>query len=46
MAKMLSNYATNVLGKEPADVIVPEFSDVSEKLNEEYGNAVDLDYQL
>ena len=46
MAKMLSNYATNVLGKEPADVIVPEFSDVSEKLNEEYGNAVDLAYQL
>ena len=46
MAKMLSNYATNVLGKEPADVIVPEFSDVSEKLNEEYENAVDLAYQL
>ena len=46
MAKMLSNYATNVLGKEPADIIVPKFSDVSEKLNEEYWNAVDLAYQL
>lgn len=46
MAKMLSNYATNVLGKEPADITVPKFSDVSEKLNEEYWNAVDLAYQL
>jgi hypothetical protein len=46
MAKMLSNYATNVLGKKPENIIVPEFPDVSEKLNEEYGNAVDLAYQL
>ena len=46
MAKMLSNYAINVLGKTPANIIVPRFSDVSEKLNEDYGGAVDLAYQL
>ena len=46
MAKMLSNYAINVLGKQPANVKVPKFSDVSEELNEDYGWAVDLAYQL
>jgi hypothetical protein len=37
MAKMLSNYAINVLGKKSANIIVPKFPDVSEELNEEYG---------
>jgi hypothetical protein len=37
MAKMLSNYAINVLGKKPANTIVPKFPDVDEKLNEDYG---------
>ena len=46
MAKMLSNYAINVLGKKPANIIVPKFPDVSEELNEEYGWAVTLAYQL
>jgi hypothetical protein len=36
MAKMLSNYAINVLGKEPANIIVPRFPDVSNQLNEDY----------
>ena len=46
MAKMLSNYAINVLGKEPANIIVPRFPDVSNQLNEDYWWAVDLAYQL
>ena len=46
MAKMLSNYAINILWKKPANIVVPNFKDVSEKLNDEYGNAVDLAYQL
>ena len=46
MAKMLSNYAINILGKKPANVVVPNFPDVSEKLNEDYGWAVNLAYQL
>ena len=46
MAKMLSNYAMNILWKQPANIIVPNFQDVPEKLNEEYGKAVDLAYQL
>ena len=46
MAKMLSNYAINILGKKPANKVVPKFSDVSDKLNEDYGWAVDLAYQL
>jgi hypothetical protein len=37
MAKMLSNYAINVLGKKPANTIVPNFPDVSSQLNEDYG---------
>ena len=47
MAKMLSNYAINVLWKEP-DVSkwVVKFDDVSNNLNKEYGNAVILAYQL
>ena len=46
MAKMLSNYAMNVLGKKPANIIVPNFPDVSSQLNEDYGWAVTLAYQL
>ncbi len=46
MAKMLSNYAINILGKKPANKVVPRFPDVSLQLNEDYGWAVDLAYQL
>ena len=46
MAKMLSNYAINVLWKKPANKVVPKFPDIDEKLNEDYGWAVDLAYQL
>lgn len=46
MAKMLSNYAINILGKKPANKVVPNFPDVSKKMNEDYGWAVDLAYQL
>ena len=46
MAKMLSNYAINVLGKKPANKVVPKFPDVDQKLNDDYGWAVDLAYQL
>jgi len=46
MAKMLSQYAINVLGKTPADVEVPNFVDVSADLDAEYGNGVTLAYKL
>ena len=46
MAKMLANYAMNILGKKPANTIVPKFPDVSEKLDDEYNWAVTLAYQL
>ena len=46
MDKMLSNYAINVLGKKPANIIVPNFSDITTKLNEEYDFWVTLWYQL
>ena len=46
MAKMLSNYAINVLWKKPENIKVPEFYDVSEKLNNDYWWAVNLAYQL
>lgn len=46
MAKMLSNYAINVLWKKPENKPVPNFPDVDKKLNEDYGGAVDLAYQL
>jgi hypothetical protein len=35
-----------VLGKKPANTIVPNFPDVSSQLNEDYGWAVTLAYQL
>ena len=46
MAKMLSNYAINILGKKPVNKLVPGFPDVSIQLNQDYGWAVDLSYQL
>ena len=45
-AKMLSNYAINVLGMKPDTSKTPHFWDVSAKLNAQYGNAVTLSYQL
>ena len=46
MAKMLSNYAINVLGKKPSNVAVPNFPDVTPQLNADYDNWVTLAYQL
>ena len=46
MAKMLSQFAINVLGKKPNNSAVPNFTDVSKKLDEDYGWAVTLAYQL
>ena len=47
MDKMLVNYAINVLHMVPDTTReVPNFPDIDEKLNEEYGNAVTLWYQL
>ena len=47
MAKMLSQYAINVLGKTPdTSKVVPTFSDVTPELNQEYSDAVTLAYQL
>ncbi len=46
MAKMLSNYAINVMWLKPDDSRVNKFKDVSDKLNAEYNNAVTLSYQL
>jgi hypothetical protein len=47
MAKMLSNYAINVLWKNP-DITkwTHVFNDVTDKLNKQYDNAVTLSYQL
>ena len=47
MAKMISNYAINILWRNPnVSKWVIRFDDVSSKLNKEYGNAVTLAYQL
>ena len=46
MAKMLSNYAINSLGRKPDISIVPNFKDVSSKLDADYNNWVTLAYQL
>jgi hypothetical protein len=47
MAKMLSNYATNVLWKEPdASKWTVKFNDVTNKMDEQYDNAVTKAYQL
>jgi hypothetical protein len=47
MAKMLVNYAINVLWMKPDTTKqVPNFWDVSEQLNKDYWDAVTLAYQL
>ncbi len=46
MAKMLSQYAINVLWKRPYNSYVPRFSDVSTSLDAQYDNWVTLAYQL
>jgi len=47
MAKMLSQYAINVLWKEPdLSKWTVKFNDVSNKMDENYDNAVTLSYQL
>ena len=46
MAKMLSNYAINVLWQQPTKNVVPKFNDISDQLNKQYDNAVTLSYQL
>ena len=46
MAKMLSQYAINVLWMKPDGTRVKKFNDVSNKLNTDYGNSVTLAYQL
>ena len=47
MAKMLSQYAINVLGKTPdTSIVVPNFPDVDAKLDADYNNWVTLAYQL
>jgi len=46
MAKMLSQYAINVLGQKPANLVVPKFNDVTDKQNSDYDDWVSLAYQL
>ncbi len=46
MAKMLSQYAVNVLWQKPANIIVPNFSDIPKELDDEYDYWVTLAYQL
>ena len=47
MAKMLSQYAINVLGKAPDTTkVVPNFPDVSAELDAQYNSWVTLAYQL
>ena len=46
MAKMLSQYARNIIGKVPANVDVPEFSDITNELDEQYNYGVSRAYKL
>ena len=46
MAKMLSNYAINVLGKEPDTSKAPHFWDISKETDKQYDNWITLAYQL
>ena len=46
MAKMLSQYAINILWMEPDESRIAEFSDVDENLDSEYDDWVTLAYQL
>jgi hypothetical protein len=47
MAKMISNYAINVLWQEPdVEKWVPDFKDVTAQMDKQYDNAVTKAYQL
>ena len=46
MAKMLSQYAINVMWKQPNKNINNQFNDVSDEQNSKYDDAVTLSYQL
>jgi hypothetical protein len=46
MAKMLSQYAINVLWQKPANIITPKFNDVTDKQNSDYDDWITLAYQL
>ena len=46
MAKMLSQYAINILGKTPDTSKVATFSDVTTQMDADYNNGVTLAYQL
>ena len=46
MAKMLSQYAINILWKSPDTSKIPNFWDIDSKLDEDYNNGVTLAYQL
>ena len=46
MAKMLSQYAINVMGSEPDITRYNKFADVSDKLDSDYNDAVTLAYEL
>ena len=46
MAKMLSQYAINILWQRPENLVVPKFNDVTEKMNSDYDGWVTIAYQL
>ena len=46
MAKMLSQYAMNVLWQKPANIVTPKFNDVTDKMDTDYDDGVTLAYQL
>ena len=46
MAKMLSQYAINILWKKPKTRVIPKFNDVTEKMDSDYDDWVTLAYQL
>ena len=46
MAKMLSQYAMNILWQKPENIVAPKFNDVTDKQNSDYDNWVTLAYQL
>ena len=46
MAKMLSQYAMNVLWQKPENIVTPKFNDVTDKQNSDYDDWVTLAYQL
>ena len=46
MAKMLSQYAINILWKVPANKIILKYKDITNELNERYNWVIELAYQL